>query len=274
MFRDMLIITDRRGIFQIFLFFTVTVSFQAIVEFFGVFGYNFDNHSDRPIGGARMKKGKRAGGYRLVVLLLLAVCLALAAISCALALRLYRRTDPALVGSWRMRVDLTEDARTRANAWLWEAELGDRIDAGGALPRIEATVLLSLGKDGIWTRRVEETSYEAARAQAVKALAVSLRELLRLRTAEAGREAGNAELAETRIEKAIGMSSERYLADRGPALLPALAELRARYDGSGAYQIEGHSIRFDGQTARYLADEMLLVIDGGNGTEVYERAGN
>ena len=219
-----------------------------------------------------MKNRGRAKGHRLVVLLLLAVCLALAAISCLLALRLYARTDPVLIGSWRMRVDLTEGARMRANAWLREAELGERIDAGDALPRLEATVLLTLGEDGIWTRRVEETSVYAARAQAEKALAVSLRELLRLRTADAGREAGNAERAEERIERALGLSTERWLSDYGPSLLPGPEELRARFDGSGSYEIEGHTLRLDGRAARYLADERLLVIDGEDGTEVYERA--
>ncbi len=219
-----------------------------------------------------MKNRRGAKGYRLVVLMLLAVCMILAAISCTLALRLYARTDPVLIGSWRMRVDLTEGARMRANAWLREAELGDRIDAGDALPRLEATVLLTLGKDGVWTRRLEESSVDAARVQAEEALAVSLRELLRLRTAEAGREAGSAEQAETRIQNALGMSTEHYLEAYGPALLPDIAQLHGRFEGSGSYEIEGHTLRLDGRTARYLADERLLVLDGEDGTEVYERA--
>ena len=223
-----------------------------------------------------MSNGKRRGGraHRLVVLLLLAVCLALASIACALALRLYQRSDPALIGRWRLRVELTDAVRLRANNWLREAELGERVDAGDALPDIRVDVLLTLGEDGNWTRRVEETSYEAAKREAEKALAVSLGELVRLRTADAGREPGNAELTEARIERVIGMSTERWLADYGPALLPALSELRSAYDGSGTYRIEGHSLRFDGQTARFLADERLLVIDGETRTEVYERAGN
>lgn len=160
----------------------------------------------------------------------------------------------------------------RANAWLSEAELGDRVDVGDALPRLEATVLLTLGEDGSWTRRVEETSVDAARAQAEKALAASLRELLMLRTAEAGREAGNAELAEERIQNALGLSTERWLSDYGPSLLPDLTKLQTQYDGSGVYAIEGHTLRLGGRTARYLADERLLVLDGVDGTEVYERA--
>ncbi len=219
-----------------------------------------------------MNNRRRAKGGRLAVLLLLAVCLMLAAISCVLALRLYARTDPVLIGSWRMRVDLTERARMRANAWLREAELGDRVDAGDALPRIEATVLLTLGKDGVWTRQVEESSVDAAQVLAEKALAVTLRELVRLRITEAGREAGSAENTEARIQNALGISTERYLETAGPSLLPDLSELRERYDGNGVYEIEGHTLRLDGRTARYLADERLLVLDGEDGTEVYERA--
>lgn len=211
--------------------------------------------------------------HRAVVLLLLAVCMALALISGFLAMRLFQRGDSPLAGSWRMRLDLSETARARANIWLCAAELGDQVDTAETMPPISVSVLLRLEADGSWSRSVEADSYEAACGEARKALAAALRELLCLRAADAGREIGSEEQAERRIEQAIGMSSERYLTDYGPALLPALSELRGRYDGGGAWDVSGARIRLEERTARFLADERLLVLYDGEEAEVYERVG-
>jgi hypothetical protein len=212
-------------------------------------------------------------GRRIIILLLLSVIFLLAAISCVLALQLYRRSDPKLTGSWRMQVNLSEIARARANAWLGQAELGDQVDLADAMPMLFADVNLTLREDGSWSRSLDEDSYALAEKAANSALAESLRRLLCLRLKEAGRTAGTAEEAEKHIERAIGMSSERYLAEYGPALLPKPEELQSFYDGSGTWQVEGRHISFDGKTGmRYLADDSLLLLYGEGRTEVYARA--
>ncbi len=220
-------------------------------------------------------KNERSGagrGHKLVVLLLLLVVFLLAAISCALALRVYKGPNTSPVGRWRMYVDLTETARARANGWLQRAELGERVDASDALPPIRVGVLLELTRDGGWRREVEENSLEAAEKEAENALAAALRELLLLRIADAGRAAGTPEDAETRFQKAIGMSSAQYLESYGPRLLPTPDELRESYEGSGSYEIDGQRMRIDGQPVRCIVDDGVMALVREEKTEVYERA--
>ena len=211
-------------------------------------------------------------GHRGIVLLLLLVILALSAIACLLALRLYQRNDPSLTGTWQMRADLTETARARANAWLRQAALGDTVDAADYLPRLYVSVRLTLSEDGTWSRELSEADYESARAEAEQGLAAALRELLRLRTVDAGRLSEAEQETETRIARVIGMSTEQYISDYGPALLPTLSALHAYYDGGGTWRAEGQLLRFEEGTVRYLADDRLLVLMRDEGTEVYERA--
>ena len=217
-------------------------------------------------------KQERSRGHRIIVILLLLVILALAAISCLLALRLTRRDDPSLTGRWQMKADLTETARSRADTWLRRAALGEQVSAADYIPRLTVNVRLTLLNDGRWTREIEEDDYANARAKAQEGLAKALTELLRLRIADAGRPPESAAEAGARIENAIGMSADAYMRDYGPTLLPTLDELHAFYDGSGSYQTEGQYIRFDGESVRCLADDGLLVLMRPEGTEVYECA--
>lgn len=221
-----------------------------------------------------MAKRRANRGQRFIVILMLVVTLLMAGLACALALQLYRRADPTVVGAWQREEDLTEAVRIRANAWLQSAALGERVDVGDALPRLSVRVTLELHEDGAWSRSVESDDLAEAEAAANKALAASLRELLRLRVEDAGRPPVTAAEAEERIQSALGLSTEEYLAARGPALLPDVETLRARFEGGGTYEIEGATIRFDGDRAvRYLTDDTLLVLSGAEGTEVYARVG-
>ena len=219
------------------------------------------------------EKRRTNRAQRALVILLMCVTLAMAGLCCALALKLYRREDPTLIGTWRMQLDLRETARARGNAWLQNAKLGERVDLGDTLPALTVPVELELRQDGSWSRTVNTEPFEKTESAARKALADALRELLRLRIEEMGRPAVTPAEAEEQIQNALGLTAEEYLAARGPALLPGEAELRARFDGSGSYLVEGAVIRFDGaRTAQYLTDDTLLVLSFDDGTEVYTRA--
>lgn len=219
------------------------------------------------------EKRRTNRAQRVLVILLMCVTLAMAGLACALALKLYRREDPTLIGTWRMQLDLRETARARGNAWLQNAKLGERVDLGDTLPALTVPVELELRQDGSWSRTVNTEAFEKTESAAEKALADALRELLRLRIEEMGRPAVTPAEAEEQIQNALGLTAEEYLAARGPALLPGEAELRARFDGSGSYLVEGAVIRFDGaRTAQYLTDDTLLVLSFDDGTEVYTRA--
>ncbi len=220
----------------------------------------------------RTRASVRKRNTRIILLLLFTVFV-LAALSCVLMLRLTRTPEQDLTGVWRMRVDLTDHARTCANLWLRGAELGDRVDAGDSLPRVQVTVLLRLNADGSWSRQVDRPSYASAGDEAVLALSRSLLELLDIRARASGRAVLGAEAAEARVLQALGMSSREYLLQAGPSLLPAYEELESLYNGGGSYRVTGESILFDGRRrAGFLTDGELLILKHDGETEVYERA--
>lgn len=206
------------------------------------------------------------------MILLLLVILALAVIAGLLALKLSRREDTRLTGMWQMRAELTDTARSRADTWLQRAALGEQVPAAEYLPTLSVTVRLTLSADGSWSREIRDGEYESARTAAERGLAKALRELLCLRIADAGRPPETAAEAEARIQRVLGMSTEDYMREYGPALLPPLSQMHAVYDGSGMYHADGETISFDGESVRYLMDGQFLVLLRPEGAEVYERA--
>ena len=215
---------------------------------------------------------KQSRGHRIIVILLLLVILALAVIAGLLALKLSRREDTRLTGMWQMRAELTDTARSRADTWLQRAALGEQVPAAEYLPTLSVTVRLTLSADGSWSREIRDGEYESARTAAERGLAKALRELLCLRIADAGRPPETAAEAEARIQRVLGMSTEDYMREYGPALLPPLSQMHAVYDGSGMYHADGETISFDGESVRYLMDGQFLVLLRPEGAEVYERA--
>ena len=215
---------------------------------------------------------KQSRGHRIIVILLLLVILALAVIAGLLALKLSRREDPRLTGLWQMRAELTDTARSRADTWLQRAALGEQVPAAEYLPTLSVTVRLTLSADGSWSREIRDGEYESARTAAERGLAKALRELLCLRIADAGCPPETAAEAEARIQRVLGMSTEDYMREYGPALLPPLSQMHAVYDGSGMYHADGETISFDGESVRYLMDGQFLVLLRPEGAEVYERA--
>ncbi|MBR6838974.1 MAG: hypothetical protein IKM82_00105 [Oscillospiraceae bacterium] len=220
-----------------------------------------------------MHKEKKSRGHKIIVLLLLSVILLLSAIACALSLRLYRRSDPALAGHWRMELNPADSACAGASLWLSGARLSDRVDIREHMPVLSVHVDLRLNEDGSWNRSVDEASLNEAERKAEGALRDTLRELARLRVLDAGRPVGTDAELDTRLADAAGMPVDDYLAQYGPRLLPTADALRGLYEGSGSYQIDGVHLRFDGlDDARYLADDALLVLEFVDRTEVYRRA--
>ena len=211
-------------------------------------------------------------GHRVIVILLLLVILALAVIAGLLAMKLSRHEDPGLAGDWKMRAELTDMARTRADTWLQRAAMGEQVPAAEYLPALSVTVRLTLSPDGSWSREIRDGEYESARSAAERGLAKALRELLCLRIADAGRPSETAAEAERRVQRVLGMSTEDYMREYGPALLPSLSQMHTVYDGSGTYRADGETIFFDGEAVRYLEDGEYLVLLRPEGAEVYERA--
>lgn len=220
-----------------------------------------------------MHKEKKSRGHKIIVLLLLSVILLLAAIACALSLRLYRRSDPALAGHWQMELDLTDSACAGAGLWLHDARLSEQVDIRAHMPALPVRIHLRMNEDGSWSRGVDEASLDDAERKAEGALHDTLRELARLRVEDAGRPVGTDAELDARLADAAGMPVDDYLAQYGPRLLPEADALKSLYDGGGTWQVEGVHLRFTGlDDARYLADDALLVLEFVDRTEVYRRA--
>lgn len=213
---------------------------------------------------------KKSAPTALLFFLIFLLLLALGAF-----LILQRLQSPAriAVGTWRMRAELAEPAARNAQRWLYNAELGDRVDLSEAFHGVHADVLLTLRRDGSWERSLDMDSYAAARIAAQEAMAASARSLLRLRIAALGRGGGTDEYAELLFRDTLGMSSADYFASYGPELLPAPEELQSRYGGAGAWRIaDGRLLLSDEAEAMdVLVNDRLLVLSGPEGTEVYTR---
>ncbi len=204
-----------------------------------------------------------------------------------------QKPERKLPGVWRAEIDLTDRVLAEAESWLSSAEGGDQVSVRERLGEIRVGVILTVSADGSWSQIVDADSYAAAAESAYSALSDGLRELLLLRIAAAGREAGSTEEAERLIADTIGMSTEEYLRLYGPELLPSEEELRTMYDGSGSYQAKGNQLGRSGlpegngsgessdpvlretdetvYTEQYLISDDYLVITGNGATQVYHR---
>ena len=216
------------------------------------------------------KTGRNKGSGRFALVLFLVFLLLLGLAACLILQRL-QSPSRAVVGRWRMELDCTDDAVSRAERWLRDAKLGDQVDAAAYFPALHVDVILTLRRDGSWERSLDEASYAAAQSAAVDGMAASARQLLRLRVAATGRGGGPDEYAEQLMQDALGMSSSAYFASYGPQLLPSPDQLREHWNGSGAWTIADGRIDLGGGPVDFLVGDSLLVLSGPEGTEVYAR---
>ena len=216
------------------------------------------------------KTGRNKGSGRFALVLFLVFLLLLGLAACLILQRL-QSPSRAVVGRWRMELACTDDAVSRAESWLRDAQLGDRVEAAELFPALHVDVVLTLRRDGSWERSLDEASYAAAQSAAVDGMAASARQLLRLRVAATGRGGGPDEYAEQLMQDALGMSSSAYFASYGPQLLPSPDQLREHWNGSGAWTIADGRIDLGGGPVDFLVGDSLLVLSGPEGTEVYTR---
>lgn len=173
-----------------------------------------------------------------LLLLTLAVSTALLAY-----LHFFATDDSGLSGEWTTELDMTEPAAVIAYGWLQDIE-GVSVSLADMESRMQGlTVRVSMSFDqtdraaGTFQCHVSQESYEACRQAAYEAFGAAFQELLTERLRMAGYTGSMDEDAvEALVTETFGMSTEAYLADCGPELLPSLEELQSRYDGSGTYE--------------------------------------
>lgn len=188
--------------------------------------------------------------------------------------------DKDLSGEWTAQLDMSGQAAAMAYGWLRDIEA-----VSVSLEEVEAcmrnlTVQVEMTMDetdrsgGTFRCSVLPESYDACYQAAYEAFAVSFRVLVAERLRMAGYGEGTDEDAvEALITETFGMSAVAYLMSCGPALLPSLEELQARYDGSGTYEA-GDGIltrRFDTEgaagtvTEQYIREGSGLILLGETG---------
>lgn len=190
-------------------------------------------------------------------------------------LHFFASDDRRLSGEWTAELDMTEHAAAIAFGWLQDIEavsvsLEDMESCmQGLTVQVELTLEQTVRSEGTFRCTVLPESYDACNQAAYEAFAVTFRELLAERLRMAGYTGSTDEEAvEALVAETFGMSTVSYLMSFGPALLPSLEDLQARYEGSGTYEAsEGILFRqFDAgwsvttRTESYIRKDSNLIL--------------
>ncbi len=222
----------------------------------------------KPSKPKRKKKKKRKGQAGLILFLFVLI---LALVAGGLGIWWLSRPERKLPGRWHREIDYTADCTLAAKEWLLGAEGGGDIDLPTYIGRVSVGMDLVLSKDGSWQCSVDENSYNAATEQVYQALELAFEDLLIQRVNDSGREMSTREEAAQSILDTIDMSCNEYLRSYGPALLPTMEEIKAQYEGNGAWHAEKGVLMRDTKGQAFLINTDLLVLSGTDGTEVYYR---
>lgn len=175
--------------------------------------------------------------------------------------------DRDLSGDWTAEVDMTGQAAVIAYGWLQDMEAvsvtPEEVESylQDVTVQVDLTMEQTHRSGGIFRCNVLPESYDACNQAAYEAFATAFRELVAERLRMAGYNGGtDREAVEALITETFGMSTVSYLMSCGPALLPSLEALQARYDGSGTYEaMDGILVRqFEGDGAMGIRQERYI----------------
>ncbi len=214
-------------------------------------------------------------------------CLLLLTVGAVCAFWAYVRffAEGGMAGEWTASLDMREQAAASAFCWLQDIEQASVSleEVGASMPDLTIQVNLTLRKTsrlgGNFQCNISPESYEACRQAAYEAFAGIFREIVAKRLHMAGYVEGvDVQSVEALAAEAFGMPTVSYLMEKGPALLPALEEMQARYGGSGVYEAkDGILTRHftEGQpdtvrTESYIRQGSSLVLSKGAGSDVRE----
>ena len=187
-------------------------------------------------------------------------------------LHFFRSDDRNLSGEWTAELDLTEQAAVAAFIWLQDIEAVpvslEDVESGMQELTIQINLNLEETTDSEGTFRcgILSESYSVCEQAAYESFAEIFRELLAERLRMAGYTGGtDKEDLEVLVAETFGMSTVSYLMTFGPALLPALEDLQAQYDGSGTYEAAEGILtrRYDNGTTKtenYVWESSSLVL--------------
>lgn len=158
-------------------------------------------------------------------------------------LHFFASDDRKLSGEWTADLDMTERAAAIAFGWLQDIEavsvsLEDVESCmRGLTVQVDLTLEQTARSEGTFRCTVLTESYDACNQAAYEAFAAVFRGLVAERLRMAGYAGSmDEEAIEALVTETFGMSTVSYLMTFGPALLPSLEDLQARYEGSGTYE--------------------------------------
>lgn len=183
---------------------------------------------------------RRSMKNAILILLILLLSLSTALLA---YLHFFAPNDADLSGEWTAELDMTKRAAVTAFVWLQDIEAVsvslEDMDAymQDLTIQLHLTLEQTARSGGTFCCQVLPESYEACRQASYEAFARAFHELLTERLHMAGYTGStDPETIEALVTETFGMPTVSYLMAYGPALLPALEELQAEYDGSGAYE--------------------------------------
>ena len=158
-------------------------------------------------------------------------------------LHFFASDEKELSGEWTANLDMTQQAAVTALFWLLDIEavsisLEDMESYMQDLTiQVNLTLEQTARSEGTFRCAVLPESYDACNQAAYEAFATVFQELLAERLRMAGYTGStDKEAMEVLVTETFGMSTVSYLMSNGPALLPSLEDLQAKYDGSGTYE--------------------------------------
>jgi len=192
---------------------------------------------------------------------------------------LYGSQNAKAKGDWITQVSIKDEIVKNANEYLKEAVLGDEIDMSDYFDDANVSVLLSVNKDGTYTKRIDDESVLFIESTVEEAMVSATADLILLRLKSVDPYYEKDEEPSKLVEQSIGMSLEDYLKAYGPSLVPQIDVLKERFEDEGTCTIENETITFvsskTGKTCsyNYAVNGSILVLYSSfeNDSAVYNR---
>lgn len=221
-----------------------------------------------------MKKSKRKTykGTALVSTVLLVLCIA--------GILLYFLFSGSLFikGTWYKKIYLTDKIVNELQNYLDDAAGGNEIDAQNYVPECYVALKMELNDDNTFSISIDDDSYEKCKLQAREALKGAVAELLNTRLNEAGLSTNKD--ADSLVKEATGMDPDEYFNEYGPVLIEDYDIMAEKYMKKGSYSIEKKMITMHDDLSglescnKFMISDKILVLDSGNGAEIYYRGLN
>jgi len=225
-----------------------------------------------------MKKSKRIARLKLtiVILCVLFVTIVLGEFVVFKFTRLLDGDNNKLDGTWTTQIECTDVMVGDITLWLSTVQ-GAELDVDqlrSSLEDCDISVVLSFDKKNkTYVQEIDREDYARVHDEAYKLLADTLEELTMDRLEATGitlNEVGQS--LDELILATIGSSTEVYLEEIGPELLPALDTLEGQYNSSGEYSINNGKLLRDGVEESYVIGDGTLVITNATGeSTIYVR---